>query len=306
MVPPAASWTLNPGPQSQLPWGQNAGMQQQPWGQNAGMQQQPWGQNAGMQQQPWGQNAGMQQQPWEQNAEPQAQPQQSFLPVPYQGGMALQPYQSAIPIQMVPDIEKLLPAIPDEQGRVYVPPIYTKPRAIIPRYRAISGLLSILIVSLLLCTGAGYYAQASGKLIAVQQFFGAAPPPSLQVATGRPLPDPPGQTDKDKGPAYNIIPSATTTLRIDPNNIALQPVNAFQVGIPFYVTYSVQLPDKAGIVTVKWYMNNLSYATTESKQINPKTTANGSALISYAQPAEGRVELYWNNQLAQQLYFVVR
>jgi len=96
--------------------------------------------------------------PWGQGMVPQGAPgpvQQnppSMLPVPYQG--APQPMS-----QNLPAAGSLVPA----DGSIYVPPVYTKPRAIIPRYRAISGLISVLVVFALLCAGTTYYAKATGK-----------------------------------------------------------------------------------------------------------------------------------------------
>jgi hypothetical protein len=203
-------------------------------------------------------------------------------------------------------IEELLPALPEAEGTIYVPPMYTQPRAIIPRYRAISGLLSVLIVTLLLCSGGIYYAQASGKLAVLQQLYGAAPPPpSLKAAAQPNIPDPPAKPDY--GPAYAIIPSATTTASISPqSDIALQPTQLFAVNQKFYVTYSVQRPKTDGTVTIKWYMDKLLFQSATSKTIKANSTINGDAQQVYLRATSGMVELYWNNQLAQRLYFVVR
>src|SRR2546425_2007307 len=101
---------------------------------------------------------------------PQVQQQQqiSTLPVPYQppqqalntmapgtfmGGME---GNALVPAPMQ-NLSALVAALPEEAGTIYVAPMYTKPRPIIPRYRAISGLLSVLIVAMLLCVGTGYY-----------------------------------------------------------------------------------------------------------------------------------------------------
>lgn len=240
-------------------------------------------------------------------AQPQGK-QQSLLPVPYQNGMGMQPGASpAFPLQMVPaqTIEQMLPALPEETESIYVPPMYTKPRAIIPRYRIVSGLLSILIVSLIVCSGVGYYAQASGKLDLVKNFLAGKPPVSMKAMSAANLPDPPDRVDK--GPAYNIIPSASTASSIDPKtNITLRPDKVFQPGQTFYITYSVQHPNKDGIVNIKLYTDNAYYTTLQSKQIKAGDTLSGSATIVFPEASEGKAELYWNDQLAQTLYFVVR
>ena len=235
--------------------------------------------------------------------------QQSLLPVPYQSGMGMQPGYPApsFPLQLVPEqtIERMLPARPEEIETVYVPPMYTKPRAMIPRYRIISGLLSFLIVSIVLCSGAGYYAQASGKLDQMRHLFVGMPPVSLKATSVPNLPDPPDRVDK--GPAYDVIPSASTASIIDPvRNITLQPDKIFKPGQQFYITYSVQHPNANGVVYVKLYTDNAYFESLPSKPIKAGDTLSGSVTIVYAEQSEGKAELYWNDQLAQTLYFVVR
>jgi hypothetical protein len=235
------------------------------------------------------------------------EPSKSLVPVSYQGQMGLQTQQAAeiaFPLIQAPAMEQMLPALPEDA--VYVPPMYTKPRPIIPRYRIISGLLSILIVSLLVCGGVSYYAKASGNLKLLGRAITGAPPTRIQPTATPTLPDPPVKTDI--GPAYNKIPAATTTLRIDKNYTPLQPTRIFQVGQQFYLTFTI--PNASGgTVTAKWYMNGQFYreTTVGSTTAKPGTgMVNAYVSMQYETPAEGTVELDWNNQLAQRLYFVVR
>jgi hypothetical protein len=267
--------------------------------QNPAVQQPAW------LQQPLQQASPLQSQPSAPSS-PQGQQPVSLLPVPYQAPVA-QGYQQDALRQLVPaqPMEQMLPALPDIPEAVYVPPMYTQPRAIIPRYRVISGLLSFVIVCILLCGGASYYAKASGTLAVLQRLSGGAPPPSLKAPPATPVPNPPDTVDK--GPAYNIIPSATTTARVDPRTyIALQPQKIFRVGQTFYITYSVQHPPTKGTVVVKWYMNKIFFKSASSPPIAAGDMVNGDASMVYLGPASGTVELYWNNQLAQRLYFAVR
>ena len=232
----------------------------------------------------------------------------SMLPVPYQQ----QPFNAQqtgplmgtglIPIPMQ-HLGAMIPAPPEDESIVHVPPMYTKPRAIIPRYRAISGLLSVLIVGLIFCSGAGYYAKASGKLSALSQFYGVVVPANLKPAPPKQLPNPPATVF---GPAYSIINSATTNSRIDPiSHASAQSANVFQVNQAIYLTYSVQRPKSPGVVSIKWYTNGVFYQSPPPIQVN-KVAINGYEVQKYVQPEEGSVELYWNNQLAIRLYFVVR
>ena len=200
------------------------------------------------------------------------------------------------------NLSDLVAALPEEAGTIYVAPMYTKPRPVIPRYRAISGLLSVLIVAIFLCVGTGYYVKASGKLTALGQLYGVAHPPNVTPMATAPLRDPP--TTQQTGPAYGIINSATTTSRINSQHVAQQQDTIFKPGQAIYLTYSVQHPKAPGVVVIKWYTNGLFYQSSTTRTISGAITGYTEQL--YIQPAEGTVELYWNNQLAIRLYFVVR
>jgi hypothetical protein len=251
---------------------------------------------------------------WGQVMAPQAVPgsgfveqqEPSLLPMPYPGGAGAPQHGLYVMPPDLPTIHtggeegSLVPATPGEEGPIYVPPMYTKPRAIIPRYRAISGLISFFIVFALLCTGAAYYARATGKLHFLHQIYGDARPDNVK-ATPIILPTP--QIAPVYGPASRIINSATTASKIDTTTAQpLNPTNQFKAGDTIYLTYSVH-PKSPGSVTVKWYTN--SYFYQQSKPIPITDAVSGYVPIQFLQPEEGMVELYWNDQLAVRLYFVV-
>jgi hypothetical protein len=281
-----------PGPQASFDTGQ-------PWPQNPGFQNQP------MPQQP----------PWSvpmmaPTQEQAGQAPQSLLPVPYIGP---QPGNQQEQMQLVPFQQQMLPAFPDAQGEtVYVPPLYTKPRPIIPRYRIISGILSIVIVSLLFCGGGTYLAQSKGLFTTIGRLMGTTLPANANVEAAKKIPDPP-LISAVPGPAIAIIPSATTTSFIDQNSLAPREQDKiFQVGATFYVTYSAKAP-KPGNVVIKWYMNGHYYKDSVSQLIDPKVrpSINGAQPMTYAIAASGVAEIYWQvqggvPQLAQRLYFAVR
>lgn len=240
----------------------------------------------------------------------QNEQQATMLPVPYAAG------QQLFPTIMSPDLTTIqlggeggtggvlvpAPTQPSEEGTIYVPPMYTKPRAIIPRYRIISGFISFIVVIGLLCGGTLYYAKATGRLSFLRQLYDPHFA-NIQSTLVTPLPDP--SAAATFGPDHSIINSATTASSIEPGTYQPRtPTNKFQVGDTIYVTYSVHAPT-AGVVTFKWYMNKLLYVT---KPFNISFEKNGVSAYTteiYAQPAEGMVELYWNGKLAIQLYFVV-
>lgn len=229
----------------------------------------------------------------------------SALPVPYTGGQQPVPYtmgqDSAISTIQLGGA--MIPAQPAADGPIYVPPMYTKPRAIIPRYRIISGLISFIVVIGLLCAGGIYYAKASGKLTFLRQMVN----PQYQNIKPSPtvlLPTPTVNTIP--GPASNIINSVATASTIDPNSgYPKNATNTFIVNQKIYLTYSVH-SNTAGYVTVKWFTGGNIYFTSKKMAVpQAKNGVNGNADEVFATPVEGMVEIFWNDQLAAQLYFVV-
>jgi hypothetical protein len=233
-------------------------------------------------------------------------PLNSILPVPYTGGQQPVPYTMG-PGSAISTIQlggAMIPAPPAADGPIYVPPMYTKPRAIIPRYRVISGLISFIVVIGLLCAGGIYYAKATGKLSFLHQII----TPLHQNINPSPtvlLPTPTVNTIR--GPASNIINSVATASTIDPNSgYPKNATNTFTVNQKIYLTYSVH-SNIAGYVTVKWFTDGNIYFILKRAISQPqaKNGVNGNADEVFATPVEGMVEIYWNDQLAAQLYFVV-
>lgn len=257
------------------------------------------------------------------NSDATLQQQQSLLPVPYQPRVGVpnqqqgyypQQQQSLTILPQGHSTTAMTPTSIDtslapgqlhpEDVPVYVPPMYTKPRPIIPRYRAISGLLSVLIVSILLCTGVGLYAKASGKLSFLRVIYGGEiRPKSVKPAPVTTLPAP--KLVFQPGPASNIITSASTASNIDFHTaVPLIETTTFKPGEPIFLTYSVH-PPTPGTVLIKWYTNSLFYESSPPMPIKNAKDTNGYTVMQFAQPLEGSVELYWNNQLGIRLYFVV-
>jgi hypothetical protein len=250
----------------------------------------------------WGQVMGSQ-------AAPDHAQQQypSMLPVPYQGGIGAPQQTLKVATPDLPTIHtrtaygSMAPAIPGEDEPIFVPPMYTKPRAIIPPYRAISGLISVIIVFAMLCTGAGFYAKATGKLAFLHQVYGDARPGNIKSTQSTTLPVP--TPAPNFGPASIIINSATTASKIDEKTAQpISPTNQFKVGDTIYLTYSVH-PKSPGTVTARWYTNNNLYQL--SDPISIKDAVSGYIQMQFLQPLEGKVELYWNDQIAVTLFFVV-
>lgn len=232
----------------------------------------------------------------------------SLLPVPYQdpsapNAQALMVMPAGFPTLSpnVQAVNSMLPALPDQEAPVYVPPMYTKPRPIIPRYRAVSGLLSVIIVLTLLCGGAGYFAQVTGKLAPLERFFGVYNPPAVGVASHN-LPVPSMQ--QTPGPGNKVITSVGLGKSVDPNS-HLVPVyeNTFAVGEQVWIACDIN-NNEAGTVTVKWYTNG-NFDSQQPKAVAAKQTVIVDFFISFGTPAEGRADIYWNNDLAETVLFVI-
>lgn len=252
---------------------------------------------------------------WAQSpAERSGQREQSLLPVPYQDPTQPSP-RSLVPLPTgfptlgsnVRAVNPLVPALPDQEAPVYVPPMYTRPRPIIPRYRAISGLISMIVVITLLCGGGTYLAQVTGKLTPLEKFLGFYAPPSI-ASTARTLPVP--SIQQTPGPGNKVIPSIGLGNTIDPQSHAV-PIyaNQFTAGQMIYLTCYIT-SSRPGTIMTRWYTNNNFYREVDRFVTDPKTQNQGLFRMIYAQPAEGRVEVYWKDQqgqpqLAETLLFVV-
>ncbi|HEY0756151.1 MAG TPA: hypothetical protein VGD98_19500 [Ktedonobacteraceae bacterium] len=248
-----------------------------------------------------------------QTRKPEQDQSQALLPVPYQArpdaqGLAILPSAFPTIAPGVPQVNSLLPALPDadQEAPVYVAPMYTKPRPIIPRYRAISGLISVIVVVALLCGGSIYYAQATGKFAFFEKLFGNYTPPSISASQGI-LNVPSNQIVFTKSPAANVVYSVGISNRENNGQITML-VNKFTVGQAIYLDCGAKTDKQKapGSITIKWYTDNHFYRSDSSKDpILPNQSVAVTFTTIYGLPAEGKAEVYWNDQLAATVLFVV-
>jgi hypothetical protein len=111
------------------------------------------------------------------------------------------------------------------------------------------------------------------------------------------------------GPAAANIISVGLSDKIDATTgLLLHPTNQFIVGQIIYLSCTATIPKQAGSVTitVKWYTNNHLYGmSTSGGPMKPDQTISAIESPVYELPAEGKAEVYLNNQLAVTLLFVV-
>ncbi|GHO63336.1 hypothetical protein KSC_022280 [Ktedonobacter sp. SOSP1-52] len=130
---------------------------------------------------------------------------------------------------------------------------------------------------------------------------GSKAPLPTAIATHIPDPGP-----SEVGPGASIITAATTTSRIDPNSqIALDKHQVFARGAVFYVTDNISTKNDTGKIVVKVYTNTILDKSVETP-IEANQNKHGYISLSYPVALSGKIELYWNDQLAYRLYFAVR
>ena len=262
--------------------------------------------------------------------------------VPYQPETPPSQGQTTMSLQLIPEhmVEHLLPAQSqqaqvDTQDVVRIPSFYKSERLVVPRKHILGGLVSIIIVSLLLCVGASYLIKANGTWDRLVQFINPAPPASLHTTSAPQLPEP--TVTYEKGDASDTIPSAVLTDDFNQQDaVVRQEAHDFQKGQMFFLVCSGLPAGLKGTLGFKWYMNALDYTDSnyqlapDAKDANklvitllPSASASKGTIVKtidagagttgtidlsmqYLQSAEGYVEVYWNNKLAWRLYFVVR
>ncbi|HLI68609.1 MAG TPA: hypothetical protein VKV19_02510 [Ktedonobacteraceae bacterium] len=235
---------------------------------------------------------------------------QSLLPVPYREPVNQQSLM-ALPTGFptlgsgIQQVRSLAPVLPEagQEAPVYVPPMYTKPRPIIPRYRAISGLISVFVVVVLLCSGAGYFAQTTGKLTGIEKLLGIYVPSPVASNTHF-LPVPTTQVMYNTAsPAAKVITSVGLSTSVSQSGQIPFYVNKFTVGSTVYITCGTNT-SQAGVVAVWWYTNGNRYHQ-QSLSVPAKSTPVVEFYLSFGQPGEDKAEVYWNNELAATVLFVV-
>lgn len=130
-----------------------------------------------------------------------------------------------------------------------------------------------------------------------------SPHPTIQST----LPVPSKQVTYSTNPAAKIITSVGISNSQSNGQITML-VNKFTVGETIYLVCGAQTTNEKapGSITIKWYMNNHFYRTdTTQHSIQPKQSVTAIFTIAYVLPAEGKAEVYWNDQLAATVLFVV-
>jgi hypothetical protein len=111
------------------------------------------------------------------------------------------------------------------------------------------------------------------------------------------------------GPAAASIASIGLFDKIDATTgLPVHQTNQFIVGQTIYLSCSVTIPKQAGSVSIfiKWYANNHLYETSpHGPPMIPNPDVSVINSMGYVLPAEGKAEVYVNDQLAVTLLFIV-
>ena len=162
--------------------------------------------------------------------------------------------------------------------------------------RVFSSIAAVLIVAVLIGGAIALFGPKHQSTI-----VGSHVPGPITIATSISAPASPVI-----GPGASIITSATTTSRIDPNShIALDQRQVFTRNTVFYVTYNISTKGSAGKMAIKIYTNGIQDKEQETP-IEANQNKHGYISLSYPVALSGKVELYWNDQFAYRLYFMVR
>lgn len=196
-----------------------------------------------------------------------------------------------------------LPGFPqtDEEERAigmrrpaYIPATGPKRKRRLSSGRVISGMLSILLVTVGVCAGLGFLGQRQLSRVLIGPLHIVAASPTVDVSQ---IPSKPVSTP---GPSAKIVTSAVTAHGIDNNYNAVDISSYFQVNSTVYVVANIVGASQKTTNTLScvWYLDGINYklkSGTESP-LPPSKTSNfhGYCALPYYQTGVGMVRIYWN------------
>lgn len=194
-----------------------------------------------------------------------------------------------------------LPGFPqtDEEERAigmrrpaYIPATEPKRKRKLSSGRVVSGLLSILLVTVGICGGLAFLGQKQLESLSPVKFITASPTVDL-----RQIPATPASTP---GPQAKIVQSVVTAHAIDAKYNAEDESTIFLVNSTVYVVANIVGASQTTTNTFSctWYLNGVNYQlnTAKQTQLPPGKASNFHAYcaLPYYQTGIGMVRLYWN------------
>lgn len=212
-------------------------------------------------------------------------------------------YDEAMPPSAEGGMMAGLPGFPqtDEEERAiglrrpaYIPATEPRRKKKLSSGRVISGVLSILVVSVGVCGGLGFL----GQQRLAQMFTGplrsfiASPTVDLSQIPVTPVSTP--------GPSSKFVVSAVTAQAKDPQNNPIDVTSQFTVNSTVYVVVKILGASQttSNTLTCRWFLNgvdyNLKQDTSTTIAPNKASGYNGYCGLTYYQTGVGMVKIYWN------------
>ena len=222
---------------------------------------------------------------------------------------------------------------PGRKAPAFIPATRARRPYRLSNYRIISGTISVALVVLLVVGGLGFLLVKTNVL---QHLLGSKPLPALTYqfsASNCQAPSGTPQATPSSNAASKIIVKVMTAKDYSKNYDPIDPTPAFKTGETVNVLWEVRptqantgisasakslagtspkdtrAPQAGNIISVKWYQdcNAIGALPQSSTQeaITDNKPYNGVFGLCYPTSGVGMAELYWNNQLAQTIQFVI-
>ena len=176
----------------------------------------------------------------------------------------------------------------------YIPATEPRRKKKLSSGRVISGVLSVLLVTVGVCGGLGFLGQQrlarvfSGPL----KTFIAQPTVDMSQIPVTPVSTP--------GPAAKVITSAVTAHQVDPHYNPIDVTSEFTVNDTVYVVVNIVGASQKGANTLscRWFLDGIDYnlksGTSVTVQPTKTNSFHGYCGLPYYQTGVGMVKVYWN------------
>ncbi|MFI5276099.1 MAG: hypothetical protein ACHQ1E_02420 [Ktedonobacterales bacterium] len=216
---------------------------------------------------------------------------------------ALAQYNEVMPPSAEGGLMTGLPGFPqtDEEERAigmrrpaYIPATEPKRKKKLSSGRVMSGVLSILLVTVGVCGGLGFLGQQrlADMLKGPLGIRLASPTVDLSQVPVTPVSTP--------GPSAKVITSAVTAQGIDNKYNPVDVTSYFKVNSTVYVVVNIVGASQTGsnILTCRWFLDGIDYnlksGTSVAVQSSKTNNFHGYCGLPYYQTGVGMVKIYWN------------
>ncbi len=176
----------------------------------------------------------------------------------------------------------------------YIPATEEKRKRKLSSWRVVSGVLSVMVVCVASCAGAGFLGQQQISRMLPAPIQNLIRPPSVDLSR---VPATPVSTP---GPAAKNITSLVTAKNVDSSYNPVDVTSYFTVKSTVYAVMTIVgvSQNKANTLTCAWYLNGLNFnlKTGTSYTVQPTKATNFHAIcaLPYNQVGVGMVRVYWN------------